>query len=140
MTDHQPDHFEAMSNLYDQVMDSDVTVHAVDFICRAQLLMDIAGDDTDTAKSVIHTDAGREASIREYESVSDEDRHELLQVVGQHWSLNVHAAVKKLWHAATVLGFKPDTLDPKHVALTAATYLSRSPREVYNEMKTSTTD
>lgn len=129
-----PEQFAAMSKLYDDAIDTEVSTHAMDFMARAQLLMDIAGDDIEAAKGSIHTGAGREAAMREYDELSDDDRHELLEVVAQHSALNLNLAVRKLWHAANVLGFKPDTLDPMHVAMTAATYLSRSPRELLNEM------
>jgi hypothetical protein len=61
-------------------------------------------------------------------------------VIGQHWSLNVNLAVRKLWHAAEMLGFQADTLDPKHVAMTAATHLSRDPLEVLGEIKGKSSD
>jgi hypothetical protein len=95
---------------------------------------DISGDDTDAAKNVIHTPAGREASSREYDELSDDERRELLETIAQHWCLNVNLAVRKLWHAACVLGFQPDTLDPKHVATTAGMYMSRNPGDVLAEM------
>ena len=59
---------------------------------------------------------------------------QLHKLIGQHWTLNLNLAVRKLWHAAIVLGFQPDTLDPKHVAMTAATYLSRTPSDVLSEL------
>jgi hypothetical protein len=134
MTDPAPDHLKAMAKLYDKAIDSEVTSHALDFLCRAQLLLDIASDDPETAKSFIHTDAGRAAALREYKELTDDDREELHKAISQHWSLNLNLAVRKLWHDAHVLGFQPDSLDPKHVAMTAATYLSRTPRDVLNEM------
>jgi len=42
-----------------------------------------------------------------------------------------------MFHAANVLGFQADSLDPKHVAIVAATYFSRSPDDVYAELKKS---
>jgi hypothetical protein len=79
-----------------------------------------------------------EAARREFDQLSEDARDELRKVVGQHWSLNVNLAVRKLWHAATVLGFKPDTLDPQHVAMLAATYLSREPDDVFAELTKAT--
>ena len=124
----------AQSALYDEVLESPVTDHAVDFLCRAQLLLRIADDQPEAAKDVIHSDAGHQAALREYEQLSDDDRQKVHESVAQHWSLNVNLAVRKLWHAAEVLGFKADTLDPKHVAMVAATYISRSPADVYAEL------
>ena len=126
-----------MSRLYDEVLDSDVTRHAVDFLARARLLLDIAGSDLAAAAAVIHAPAGLEATRSEYDQLSDEDRHELHQEVGQHWSLNVNLAVRKLWHAASVLRFRPDTMDPKHVALVAATYFSRDADDMIAELEAS---
>jgi hypothetical protein len=140
ITDHTPDdefireQLAGMSALYDQVLDSDVTLSAIDFMARAKLVMDIAGDDLAAAGAVVHAPAGREAAKREYDQLSDEARADLHQLVGQHWSLNVNLAVRKLWHAANVLGFKPDTLNPQMVAMVAATYLSREPDDLYAEL------
>ena len=131
---YPPEQLKAMEALYAEVMDSDVTIHALDFLCRVQLLLDITGDDTAAAKAVVHADAGRLAAKREFDGLGVDDRRELVRSVGQHWSLNVSLAVRKLWHAASVLGFQPDTLDAKYVALVAATYLSRSPRDVLDEI------
>jgi hypothetical protein len=133
---YQPEQLEAMSKLYDEVLDSKVTDHAIEFLCRAQLLLDITGDDLETARGFIHTDAGREAVRREWDDMDDDGRKDITEIVSQHWSLNVNLAVRKLWHAANVLGFQPTTLDPKHVAMTAATYLSRHPTDILNEMTT----
>ncbi len=125
----------SMSRLYDEVLDSDVSVHAVNFLAIARLLCDIAGSDLHAAAAVIHEPAGLEAARSEYEHLTDEDRRELHEQIAEHWSLNVNLAVRKLWHAAAVLNFQPDTLDPKHVAMVAATYLSRDPDDVVAEVE-----
>jgi hypothetical protein len=44
--------------------------------------------------------------------------------------------VRRLWHAAEVLGYQPRTLDSKHLAMVAATYLSRAPDDVMRELVT----
>jgi hypothetical protein len=124
----------AQSALYDQVIDSNVTRNAIEFLCRCQMLLKIAGDDLDAVLPVVHTPAGQEAARREYEQLADDERDELHTVVGQHWSLVVNLAVRRMFHAAQVLGFKADTLDPKHVAMVAATYISRTPEDVYAEL------
>lgn len=123
---------KAQEALYDEVLDSNVTTHAVDFLARAHLLTEIA--DIDTAKHFIHKPEGSEAARREWDDMDDEGRTEVTELVAQHWSLNVNLAVRRLWHAAKVLGFQPDTLDPKHVAMVAATYLSRPPEDVLKEL------
>jgi hypothetical protein len=60
---------------------------------------------------------------------------EVTKIVTQHWSLNVNLAVRRLWHAAQVLGYQAQTLDPQYVALVAATYLSRTPDDVIDELE-----
>ncbi len=124
----------AQAELYEAALDSPVTATAVDFLARAHLLTDITGDDLEAAREAIHTEAGKVAAKREHDALSDEERAKLTNAVAQHWSLNVNLAVRRMWHAATVLGFQPDTLDPKHIAMVAAMYLSRPPREVYDEL------
>ena len=141
MTPHDDDlahgrELKAQETLYEEVRDSPVTAHAVDFLARAHLLTEIA--DLETAKEFIHSDAGREAARREWDDLTDDDRKEITIVVAKHWSLNVNLAVRRLWHAAAVLGFQPDTLDPKHVAMVAATYLSRPPEDVFKELTRAT--
>jgi len=54
--------------------------------------------------------------------------------MGKHWSLNLNLAVRSLWHAAETRGFKGDSIDPKHVALTAATYFSRDTEALIDEL------
>ena len=39
-----------------------------------------------------------------------------------------------MWHAANVLGFQATSLDPKHVALVAAMFLSRDAEDVLDEL------
>ncbi len=125
----------AMSRLYEEVIASDVSLHAVSFLACARLLTDIAGDDLNAVKNVIHRPAGFEAAAREYERLADDARRALHEQVGAHWNVNVNLAIRKLWHAAGVLHFQPDTIDPKHVALVAATYLSRDPDDVAAELE-----
>ena len=114
---------KAQEALYEEVLDSTVTEHAVNWLCRAHMLLRISGDTPETARDAIHTPGGVHAATREYRSLSDTERAELHQEIGAAWSFVVGKAVRQLWHAAKVLGFQPDTLDPKHVAMTAATYL-----------------
>jgi hypothetical protein len=128
----------AQSALYDEVLESPVTSHVVDYLCRTQMLLRIADGEFDTVHSVLYTDAGREAALREYEQLSDDERKEVHETVAQHWSLNVNLAVRKLWHAAEVLGFRGDTLDPKHVAMTAATYFSMPADDLVDELTKAT--
>jgi hypothetical protein len=123
---------KAQEALYDEVLDSNVTTYAVDFLARAHLLTEIA--DMETARVFIHKPEGAEACRREWDDLTDEGRSEITGLVAKHWSLNVNLAVRRLWHAAKVLGFQPDTLDPKHVAMVAATYLSRPPEDVLKEL------
>jgi hypothetical protein len=104
----------------------------VDFLARAHLLTQIA--DLETATEFIHKPEGSEAARREWDDLNDDDRKGITELVAKHWSLNVNLAVRRLWHAAEVLGFQADTLDPKHVALVAAIYLSRTPEDVLEEL------
>src|SRR3954447_12723503 len=125
----------AQAALYDAAFDTEMTDHALDFMARSQLLLRITSDNEDAAGQFIHTDAGRVAARREYDQLSDDDREELKRVIAHHWSLNLNLAVRRMWHAANVLGFKGDTLDPKYVAMLAAIYISRSPDDVYAELE-----
>jgi hypothetical protein len=108
-------------------------MRAVDFLARAHVLTEIA--DIETAKDFIHKPEGTEAVRREWDDMDNEGRKEVTGIVTQHWSLNVNLAVRRLWHAAQVLGYQPATLDPQHVALVAATYLSRPPDDVIDELE-----
>jgi len=112
-----------MQAIFDGAIDTDVTLKAIDFMCRARLLLDIA--DVNVAKDVIHKPGGRKAAEREWAEIPSEKLDAVAREVMDHWAMCTTQAVKRLYHAATVLGFQPDTLDPKHVALTAATYLSQ---------------
>jgi hypothetical protein len=114
---------KAQEALYEEVLDCNVTDHAIDWLCRAHMLLRISGDTPETARDAIHTPGGVQAAVREYRGLSETERDEALQEIGATWSFVVGTAVRRLWHAAKVLGFQPDTLDPKHVAMTAATYL-----------------
>jgi hypothetical protein len=110
MTPHDDDlelgrELKAQEALYDEVLDSNGTTHAVDFLARALMLCEIA--DIDTAKDFIHKPEGSEAVRREWDDLDDEGRKEVTEIVAQHWSLNVNLAVRRLWHAAKVLGFQP---------------------------------
>ncbi len=125
----------AMSRLYEEAVATDVSLHAVSFLACARLLTDIAGGNQDVARDVIHEPAGLEAAAREYEQLSDDARRALNSQIGEHWNVNINLAIRKLWHAAGVLRFKPTTIDPKHVALVAATYLSRDLDDVAAELE-----
>jgi hypothetical protein len=114
---------KAQEALYEEALDSTVTEHAINWLCRAHMLLRISGDNMEAAQGTIHSPGGIEAATREYRGLSDTERSELLQEIGDTWAFAVGKAVRTLWHAARVPGFKPDTLDPKHVAMTAATYL-----------------
>jgi hypothetical protein len=116
----------AQAKLYNAALDSDVTVVATNWLCRAYLLTEIAGDNIEAAKDVIHTDAGRDAADREYKSMDDAARNEFLTTIGLHWFVCVKKAVQQLWHACGVLDIDPESLDEDHVALHAATLLSRN--------------
>src|SRR5215207_4005021 len=124
-TEAKRQRLDAQRALYNDVLD---------YLCRTQLLLRIA-DDHDTVRSVLYTDAGRQAALREYEQLSDADLKELHETVAQHWSLNVNLAVRKLWHAAEVLGFQAGTLDPQLVAMTAATYFSMAAEDLVAELE-----
>ena len=90
---------------------------STNWLGRAYLLTEIAGDDIQAAKDVIHTPAGRDAAAREYEALDEEARAEFLRTIGLRWSSCVRPAVRSLWHACGVLEIDPTTLDEDHVAL-----------------------
>ena len=130
----EDDRLAAQAALFDAAMETPVTTSAIDFLWRSHLLVKIADDDLDAARSVIHTAAGSEAARREWDQLSHDEQVEVASAAGQHWNLNLNLAVRKMFHAANVLGFQGDTLDPKHVAIVAATYLSRSPDDVIADL------
>jgi hypothetical protein len=132
--DAEADRRAAQEAMYNDVLDSPVTKHAIDFLCRTQMLLRITDDKLDAAAEFLHSIAGHEAALREYEQLNDDDRDDLHQLVVGHWSLNVNLAVRKMWHAAEVLGFQADTLDPKHVAMVAATYFSMPADDLVDEL------
>jgi hypothetical protein len=131
----EDDRLAAQSALYDEVINSPVTDHAIDFLCRTKMLLRITDDQHEPVLPVLHTAAGRQAALREYKQLSDDEHAELLELVSQHWSLNVNLAVRKMWHAAEVLGFRGDTLDPKHVAMVAATYFSLDTDDLIDQLE-----
>lgn len=132
------DQLKAQAALFEQALDTPVTDQALDFLSRAALLLRIADDDVDTIKPVIHSAAGRDAARLEFDQLSDDHLAELRERVCHHWSLNLNLAVRVLWHTANVLGFQATSLDPKHVALVAASYLSRDIEDVYDELAAAT--
>ena len=125
--EYPPDHQAAMENLYNEVLDSDVTRCGVDFLYRARLLLRVADHDPHVAKEVIHKPAGREAAEREFDALTDAERAEVGAEVGEHWATAVRHAIGRLWHAAIVLDIDPTGLEADHVALHAATLLSGEP-------------
>jgi hypothetical protein len=127
----------AQAALYDRALDTPVTTAAIDFLCRSQMLLRITEDQLDPALEVVHSDAGHAAARREWDQLSEDERIEVARVAAQQWDLNLNLAVRRMFHAANVLGFKGDSLDPKHVAIVAATYFSRSPDDVYAELEKS---
>lgn len=127
--DYPPDHIEAMSALYDRVIDSPVTHVGVDWLARAILLLRIADHDVDLAGEVVHQDAGREAARREYDTLEDQDRRALTAEVCEHWASCVRDAILRLWHACGALQIDPVNLQPDHVALFAATLLNGASEE-----------
>lgn len=110
--------------LYEAALDTDVTELAAGWLIKAQLLLMVAGEDVDAAKAVVNEPAGRDAALAEFESLTDEERLALRQIVGAQWSHLVGAATRQMWHTAGVLGIDPTSLDPKYVALTAAGLIS----------------
>src|SRR4051794_19412540 len=125
----------AQATLYDAALETDITHHALEFLCRSQMLLRITDDNEDTAGSFVHTETGREAARKEWEHLGEGQRDDVKHIITNHWSLNLNLAVRRMWHAASVLGFKGDTLDPKHVAMLAAIYISRSPDDVFDELE-----
>jgi len=125
----------AQSALYDATLGTDVTDRALDFLARSLLLLRITRDDVEATKPVLHSPGGREAARREFDQLTDDERDEIKQTIGQHWSLNVNLAVRRLWHAAEVLGFHPDSLDPQLVAMTAATYFSLAADDLVDQLE-----
>ena len=130
MTDHHDDEFElgrslkAQETLYNATLRSDVTVVATDWLARAYLLSEIAGEDIEAAVTVIDEPAGRAAARTEYDSLTEADRKAVLSLVGLHWSVCVKRAIEKLWHVCGKLQIDPTNIDEDHVALHAATLLS----------------
>src|SRR3954454_6095191 len=112
----EDDRLAAQAQLYDAAIDTPVTTSALDLLCRAEMLTRISPD-LDDVKPIVHSAAGHQAARREWDQLSDDDRAEVLEIISQHWSLNLNLAIRKMWHAASVLGFQADSLDPKHVAL-----------------------
>src|SRR5215217_1258007 len=90
----------AQEKIYNAALDTDVTQLGVDWLARAHLLLEIANDDVDTAKAVVHTAAGKEAAAREFESLDDDKRNALGQYVCLYWGKALKEAVQRLWHAA----------------------------------------
>jgi hypothetical protein len=62
----------AQAALYDEVLDTQITTHVVDFLVRTQMLLRIADQQVDTVRPVLHSDAGREAARTEYDQLSDD--------------------------------------------------------------------
>jgi hypothetical protein len=124
-----------MEVLFNEAIDTNVSTHAIDFLPRAHLLLEIADQDTTAAGEAIHTTGGREAAKREWDALAHDEQVAIVQEVTSHWALCTTHAVKRLWHAAEVLGFEPESIDPKHVALTASTYLSKHPHELEQATK-----
>jgi len=125
--EYPPDHQAAMENLYNKVLDSDVTRCGVDFLYRARLLLRIANHNPHAAVEVIHKPGGREAAQCEFDALTDAEREALGAEVGADWAIVVRHAIGRLWHAAGVLEVDPTGLEPDYVALHAATLLSGDP-------------
>jgi hypothetical protein len=115
---------KAQEELYNSALESDVTHVATNWLYKAYLLSEIAGDDLDAAKSVIHTVEGWDAAHREFDTLTEHERIAFGKCVGLHFGRCLRAAIGKLWHACGVLEIDTSTLDPDHVALHAATLLS----------------
>jgi hypothetical protein len=59
MTD---DKFTRMEALFNEAVKTDVATHAIDFLCRAHLMLRIVGDDLTAAKGAIHSAGGYAAA------------------------------------------------------------------------------
>ena len=116
---------KAQERLYNAALESDVTVAGCGWIAKALVLSDIAGDDIEAAKQVIHKPEGLDAALREFEQMTEEQRNDVRSFVGEHWGRCLSASVQKLWHACGALEIDADELNPDYVALHAATLLSR---------------
>jgi hypothetical protein len=77
-------------------------------------------------RDVIHTDAGYEAARREFAQLTEDERREAGTEVDAHWAACLKVALARLWQACDILDIDPTTLNADHVALYAATMLSKS--------------
>ncbi len=111
-------------DLFNRALDSDVTHVSTQWLYKALLLTEIAGDDLDAAKEVIHAPEGLEAAHREFDQLTEQERTAVGEFVGMHFGRCLKTAIGLLWHACRVLEIDPAQLDPDHVALHAATLLS----------------
>jgi len=115
----------AQEQLYNTALESNVTHVATQWLFKAYLLSEIAGDDITAAAAVIHKPEGLEAAHREFDSLTEQERIEVSEFVGLHFGRCLKIAIDWLWHACGVLHIDPEQLDPDHVALHAATLLSK---------------
>ncbi len=133
MTDdkhNEDEQLKAEEQLYKAALDTPVTRQATDWLAIAYLVDRVTNSNVEAAKTVIHKPAALDVARREFDDLNDEERHALLRVVGVHWAAVVSEAVRRLRHAAGVLKIDPDTIDPEHVALTAAMLLGEQPPDV----------
>ena len=97
---------------------------ATQWLFKALLLSNIAGDNIEAAKNVIHSSEGLEAAHAEFDGLTEEQRVAVGAFVGLHFGRCLKTSIGKLWHACGVLNNDPAQLGPDYVALHAATLLS----------------
>ncbi len=68
----------------------------------------------------------QQAARAEFDALTDDERQQLLATVVPDAFGPLAEAIKRMTHACRVLGFDPDSLDPNHVALTAAALIGRT--------------
>jgi hypothetical protein len=122
VTDEHPDH-DKMQHLFDKAIETDVAHHLIDRLALAWLVDRMTDGNLNVALDAFGDPGTRDAARAEYESLDDQERAELLAAIGPDVNEFTSDAIKRLWHSCRILGFDPETLDPKHVMLVAATLI-----------------
>ena len=120
MTDDERDQ---MRHLFDQATNTGPATAAIDRLIYCTLLDRLTNGNLDLALSTFAEPGTHQAALRELEELNDDERTELVGNVVPMWNEALSLAIRYLWHVSRTLGYNPEGLDPKHVALVGTMFL-----------------
>jgi hypothetical protein len=127
---------DQMRDLFNRAMDTGPAIAALDRLVYCYIVDRLTNGDTITALDVFADDGTSEAATRELDALDDQGRADLAAKVIPLWNTALSLAVLHLWHTCRRLGFDPESLDPKHIALVASVFLGDQFTHLADQLET----